>query len=76
MTINRAEGIKLQGMNPPEELSLEDQVKLERLRVLADEAFAELDQGLGTELNGREQLESRLKELSPLVDAATRSENA
>jgi hypothetical protein len=76
MTINRAKGIELQGLNPPEELSLEDQVKLERLRVLADEAFAELDQGLGTELNGREQLEARLKELSPLVDAASRSENA
>lgn len=76
MTINHARGIELQGMNPSEEDSPEDQVKLERLRVLAEEAFTELDQGLGTELEGREQLEARLKELSPHVDAATRSENA
>jgi len=75
MTIKHATGIERQGMNPPEKLSLEDQTKLDRLRVLADEAFAELDQGLGTELSGREELETRMQELSPVVGILSLSEN-
>lgn len=73
MSIKHSREAERQGTNSPGNLSPEDEARLNRLRDFADEAFAELDQGLGTELTGREQLEALLETLSPVVDTDSHS---